>query len=79
MARTRGDINNAARRKMFNNRRFAAAKETANAHRRNYQIKIKFLLPQSKRVQVKHRGNVVRKVTIRRHAVYPARRRNREF
>ena len=79
MARTRGGINNAARRNIFNNRRFAAAKKTANLHRRNCEIKIKFLLTQSKRVQVKHRGNVTRKMTIRRHTVYPARRRNREF
>ena len=50
MARTRGGLSNAARTNTFNNRRFAAAKEIANTRRRNCQIKIKFLLPQSKKV-----------------------------
>ena len=63
MARTRGGLNNAARPNTFNNRRFFAAKEIANVHRRNHQIKTKFLLPQSKKMQVKRRGNVVTELT----------------
>ena len=63
----------------LNNQRFAAAYEIPNAHRRNRQIKFKFILPQSKKVQIKRRGNVVRKLTLRRHAVHPARRWNREY
>ena len=63
MARTRavpwGQPNN-----NFNNRRFAAAKEIVSAQerRRNHKsrFKIKFVLPQDKNVEVKHRGNVVR-------------------
>ena len=52
----------------FNNRRFAAAKELANAreHRRNTRFKIKFLLPQGKNVEVKKFENVVRRMRIRR-------------
>ena len=79
MARTRGGLNNAARPNTFNNRRFSAAKEIANVHRRNHQIKTKFLLPQSKKMQVKRRGNVVTELTVRRRAIYPARCWNREY
>lgn len=62
----------------FNLRKFAAAKEIANTRRRNRlsDIKIKFLLPQGKRVEVKQRGNVVREMRVRRHAIFPAGVRN---
>ena len=78
MVRTREDKNNAARHNIFSNWGFAAAKEIANTRRRNNQIKIKFLLPQSKRVQIKRCGNVVREITVRTRAVYPMQRRNVE-
>ena len=42
MARTRGGL--ARRTNNFDNRKFAAAKEIANAHRRNNRFKIKFFL-----------------------------------
>ena len=42
------------------------------------KLRLNFL-PQSKRVQVKHRRNVVRQMTVRRRVVYPARCRNREY
>ena len=42
MARTRGSL--ATRINNFDNRRFAAAKELANARRGNNRFKIKFLL-----------------------------------
>ena len=66
MARTRA----APRRRPnnnFNNRRFAAAKEIANARerRRNHERR-------SKNVEVKHRGNVLRRMRIRRKAIFPA-------
>ena len=75
MARTRaaprGQPNN-----NFNNRRIAAAKEIANARerRRSHEprFKIKFFLPQGKNVEVKHRGNVVRRMRVRRKAIFPA-------
>ena len=57
----------------FSNRRFAAAKEIVNARerRRNHErrFKIKFVLPQGKNVEVKHRGNVVRRTRVRRRAI----------
>ena len=48
----------------FDNRRFAAAKEIANARRRNNRIKTKFVLQQGKHVDVKVRENVVRKMRV---------------
>ena len=80
MARTRA----APRRRPnnnFNNRRLAVAKEIANARelRRNHErkFKIKFFLPQSKNVEVKHRGNVVRRMRVRRKAIFLASVRER--
>ena len=57
----------------FDIRRVAATKEITNAQRSriNY-IKITFLLPQGKNVEV----NVVRRMRVRRRAIYPARARN---
>ena len=77
MARTRAvprrrpaDIN-------FNLRRVAAAKEIANRRRNRVDnIKIKLLLPQGKNVEVKQRGNVVRRMTVRRRTIFPGRVRN---
>ena len=77
MARTRGGL--ARRPDNFDNRRYAAAKEIANARRRNYGFKIKFVLPQGKNVDVKVRGNVVRRMRVRRHTVFPAMQRNRQY
>ena len=58
MVRTRGGL--ARRINNFENRRFAAAKEIANARRKNNRLKIKFLLPQGKNTDVKVLENVVR-------------------
>ena len=58
----------------FDMRRVAAAKEIANARRnRINNIKIKFLLPQGKNIELKKHGNVVRRLRVYRHAIYPAR------
>ena len=58
----------------FDMRRVAAAKEIANARRnRINNTKIKFLLPQGKNIELKKRGNVVRRLRVYRHAIYPAR------
>ena len=62
----------------FENRRFAAAKEIANARRRDNRFKIKFLLPQGKNIDVKVRGNVVRKMRARRRSIFPGLCRNRQ-
>ena len=82
MARTRA----AARRRPnnnFNNRRVVAAKEIANARERKRdrerRFKIKFLLPQCKNVEVKHRGNAVRRMRVRTKAVFPASVRKRRY
>ena len=62
----------------FENRRFAAGKETVNACRRDNIFKIKFLLPQGKNIDVKVRGNVVRKMRARRRSIFPGLCRNRQ-
>ena len=61
----------------FNLRRVAAAKEVANRRRnRAENIKLKLLLPQGKIVEVKQRGNVVRRMRVQRQAIFPGRVRN---
>ena len=59
----------------FDNRRFAAAKEMVRRVRAS-DVKIKFLLPQSKDIEVKVRGNVVRRMHVRRVAKHGAKKRN---
>ena len=61
------------------NRRFAAAKEIANARRRDNTFKIKFLLIQGKNIDVKVRGDVMRRIRLRRCSIFPALRRNRQY
>ena len=61
----------------FNLRRVAAAKEIPNRRRNRVEnIKIKLLLPQGKNVEVKQRGNVVRRMRVRRRTILPGRVRN---
>ena len=74
MARTRA----VPRRRLnvnFDNRRFAAAKEMVRRVRAS-DVKIKFLLPQSKDIEVKVRGNVDRRMRVRRVAKHGAKKRN---
>ena len=59
----------------FDNRRFAAAKEMVRRARAS-DVKIKFLLPQVKNVEVKVRGNVVRRMRVRRLAKHTTKKRN---
>ena len=59
----------------FDNRRFAAAKEMVLRVRAS-DVKIKFLLPQSKDIEVKVRGNIVRRMCVRRIAKHGAKKRN---
>ena len=77
MARTRGGL--ARRPNDFDNRRFAAASKIADARRRNNRFKIKFVFLQGKNVEVKVRRNVVRRMRVRRHAIFPAALRNRQY
>ena len=53
----------------------AATKEQARRVRAS-DVKIKFLLPRVKDVEVKYRGNVVRKMKVRRVAKHGAKKRN---
>ena len=77
MARTRGGLARCTNN--FDNRRFAAAKEIANARRRNNRFKVKFVLLQGKNVDVKVCGNVVRRMRVRRRAIFPVVLRNRQY
>ena len=49
-----------------------------NIRCRKKDIKIKKLLPQSKNIEVSHRGRVVRRMTVILHAIFPASRLQRE-
>ena len=75
MARTRAVPRRRLANINFNQRRVAAAKEIAR-RRRIENIKIKILLPQGKNVEVRHRGNVVRRMKVRRRAIFPGKVRN---
>ena len=59
----------------FDNRRFAAAKEMARRVRAS-DVKIKFLLPQVKNAEFKVRGNVARRMRVRRLAKHDTKKRN---
>ena len=59
----------------FQAKRVAATKE-ARRRIRASDVKIKFLLPVVKDVEVKHRGNVIRKMKVRRVAKHVAKKRN---
>ena len=70
MARTRAIPQRRPANINFESRRVAAVKEIANTQRnRINDIKIKFLLPQGKNVEVKKCGNVGRQIRVRRCAV----------
>ena len=75
MARTRAVPRRRPANINFDQRRVAAAKEIAR-RRRIENIKIKILLPQDKNAQVRHRGNVVRRMRVRRRAIFPGKVRN---
>ena len=64
----------------FDLRRVAGVKEIEN-HRRNSikNIKIKILLPQGKDVEVKHCRNIVRRMRVRRVAIFPEKVRKRQI
>ena len=59
----------------FQAKRVAATKE-ARRRIRASDVKIKFLLPAVKDVEVKQRGNVIRKMKVRRVAKHVAKKRN---
>ena len=63
----------------FDQRRVASAKEIRRGRVNAKNIKIKVLLPQIKDVEVKQRGQVVRRMTVRRKSIFPAAVRNRRY
>ena len=75
MARTRAVPRRRRPNIDFNNPRVAAAKEMAHRARVT-DVKIKFLLPQSRDIEVKVRGNVGRRMRVRRVAKHPGAKRN---
>ena len=84
MARTRAvprrrpNINFNARQRPdvdFEAQRVAGSKEIRRRIRAS-DVKIKFLLPRIKDIEVKVRGNVVRKMKVRRVAKHGAKKRN---
>ena len=78
MARTRFTPRRRPANINFDLRRVAAAKEIRRrVNAKN--IKIKVLLPQSKNVKVKKRGQVIRRMRVRRKSIFPAEVRNRTY
>ena len=59
----------------FDARRVAAVKEMRRRIRAS-DVKIKFLLPRVRNIEVKVRGNVVRKMKVRRVAKQGAKKKN---
>ena len=78
MARTRFTPRRRPANMNFDLRRVAAAKEIRRRVN-GKNIKIKVLLPQSKNVEVKRRGEVIRRMTVRRKSIFPAAVRNRTY
>ena len=76
MARTRFIPRRRPANMNFDLRRVAAAKEIRRGRINAKNIKIKVLLPQRKDVEVKQRGQVVRRMTVRRKSIFPAAVRN---
>ena len=79
MARTRFTPRRRPANMNFDLRRVAAAKEIRRGRINAKSIKIKVLLPQRKDVEVKQRGQVVRRMTVRRKSIFPAAVRNRRY
>ena len=79
MARTRLGPRRGPANINFDLRRVAAAKEIRRGRVNAKNIKIKALLPQGKNVEVKKRGQVVRRMRVRRKSIFPAAVRNRTY
>ena len=75
MARTRVGPRRRPANMNFDLRRVAAAKEMRRRINAK-NIKIKVLLPQSKEIEVKQRGQVVRRMRVRGKSTFPAAVRN---
>ena len=78
MARTRVGPRRRPANMNFDLRRVAAAKEMRRRINAK-NIKIKVLWPQSKEIEVKQRGQVVRRMRVRIKSTFPAAVRNRRY
>ena len=79
MARTRLGPRRGSANINFDLRRVAAAKEIRRGRVNAKNIKIKVLLPQSKNIEVKKRGQVVRRMRVHRRSIFPAAVRNHRY
>ena len=79
MARTRFTPRRRPANINFDQKRVASAKEIRRGRVNAKNIKIKVLLPQIKDVEVKQRGQVVRRMTVRRKSIFPAAVKNRRY
>ena len=79
MARTRFTPRRRPANMNFDLRRVAATKEMRRGRVNPKNIKIKVLLPQGKDIEVKKRGQVIRRMRVRRKSIFPAAVRNRTY
>ena len=81
MARTRFAPKRGPANINFDLRRVAAAKEIGKRQGRVHpkNVKIKVLLPQSKDTEVKKRGQIIRRMRVRRKTIFPAKVKNRTY
>ena len=59
--------------------RFIRVKNIENWRIRNKYIKIRKIINQFKNTQVKHKGRVVRRMTVRCKSIYPAKKARIEY
>ena len=81
MTRTRAVARRRPANINFNQRRIRSVRELMDRReKRNLgNIKIKFVLPQGKNVEVKKQGNTVRRMRVRRRAIFPAKVKERRY
>ena len=63
----------------FDLKRVAPANKIGRKRVTANNVKIKVLLPQSREIEVKKRGQVIRRIRIRRKTIFPAKVRNRTY
>ena len=81
MARTKSTPRRKPANINFDLRRVAAAKEIERKRGNvtSNNVKIKVLLPQNKEIEVKKRGQIIRRMRVRRKTIFPAKVRNRTY
>lgn len=78
MARTRFAPKRGPANINFDLRRTAAAKNIERGRRKTQpkNVKIKMLMPESREIEVKKRGQVIRRMTVRRKTIFPPKKIN---